>query len=317
MEYQFKISNELADYSGERVDIFLSSILKISRTKLQNNIKSGCLTINGLNVNKPNRILCDGDIINYNHIVLSPKPVLSEKIDLDVIYEDEYLIIINKDIGMITHPAGNVKSGSVVNALMHRGSINPEIYDFDEEDYEYRPGVVHRLDKDTSGLIVFAKSPEIQSKLSDLFKNRMIEKKYIALVYGNINEVKGIITYPIGRNKNNRKLMQIRDDGKPAITEFKTIERGNNYTLIEVNLKTGRTHQIRTHFKSINHPVVGDRLYSTSHKNESRLMLHSYSIKFIHPGTGIELYKIAPVKKDFADFLEQNGMYLKNYDFEQ
>ncbi|HPG31029.1 MAG TPA: RluA family pseudouridine synthase [bacterium] len=317
MDYQFNIAGEYENAAGLRIDSFLSSELKISRTKIQSLIKSEKLRINGVVTAKTNRILALEDSIEFDYSPPEIKPVLPENFEVDIIFEDEHLIILNKDAGVLTHPAGEMKSGSLVNALMYRGAINAEDYKTEMDEYEYRPGVVHRLDKDTSGLIMFAKTPEMQTELSHIFKRRLIEKKYLALVCGMINEEKGIITYPIGRNKTNRKIMQIRDDGKPAITEFKTIFKNKKYSLLEVNLKTGRTHQIRTHFKSIHHPVAGDKLYSSPAKNILRLMLHSYSVKFVHPVLKTEIFKIAPIKKDFAEFLKDNDIPLKNYEFEK
>ncbi len=181
---------------------------------------------------------------------------------------------------------------------------------------QHRVYIVHRLDKDTSGLIIFAKNEEIQAELSLLFKERMIEKKYLAVVYGRLNENSGIITYPIGRHKRNRKIMCVRNDGRQAITEFRVIDKSLNHSLLELNLKTGRTHQIRVHLKAINHPVAGDVLYSTNRKKEQRLMLHSYSLKFQHPVLNKELFIAASLKKEFADFCLTNNLNIGNYSFE-
>ncbi len=305
MELKFRV--EEADVkSYKRVDLLLNSkILALSRTKIQEAIKNQKLKINNKIITKSNYQIEINDEIEFEYISEISKKVEPENIKIDVVYEDDYLIAINKDSGIITHPAGIFKSGTLVNALLYYGAIKDDEDAID--DYEYRPGVVHRLDKDTSGLIIFAKSEELQFKLSDIFKQRKIEKKYIAVVYGKLNETRGIITYPIARHKQNRKIMCVSNNGKPAITEFVLKDYANNYSLLELDLKTGRTHQIRVHLKAINHPIVGDSLYSTAKKN-IRLMLHSYLLRFIHPITNKELILTAPLKKEFVDFCKTNNL---------
>jgi len=289
------MSNENDIEIDRRIDIILADkIQDISRSKIQEAIKNfKSLKINSIFIKKPNHTIKPGDDIEFNYEVKIREQSLPEEIPLSIIFEDEYLLVINKDINISTHPSETSPSGSLVNALMFRGSLDIEHYEI--EGKVYRPGVVHRLDKDTSGAIMFAKNTNIQTKLSALFKDRKIKKKYICLTHGEVKEDKGVITYPIGRNKMNRKVMCVQPNGKPSITAFRVIERNANFSLMEIDLKTGRTHQIRAHMKAINHPVAGDTLYSHNNSNISRLMLHSYSL-------------IAPLKKDFEEILFNLGI---------
>jgi len=309
MEYSFIAKHE--DFiTKERVDNFISTKLNniISRSKIQEAIVNGCLSINNQIIKKKNYALRAGDHIIFNYTPKSESPVMPENLPINVIYEDDYLLVINKNTNINTHPAPDNSGGSLVNALMFRGGL--EIDSFDCSKGIYRPGVVHRLDKDTSGAIIFAKNPDIQSRLSAQFKNRTVKKKYLAVALGIIKEDTGTIAYPLGRDKINRKIMSVRPDGRPSITDFRIIGRKLNFTFLELDLKTGRTHQIRAHLKAINHPVAGDRMYSANPEKFSRLMLHSYSIEFMHPVQTKPLLIIAPLKQEFADFLINSGFEL-------
>jgi 23S rRNA pseudouridine1911/1915/1917 synthase len=299
-----------------RVDNYIKQkIPALTRTKIQNLIKSGYLKINEKIIYKPNKFIFFNDKIEFNEKLDSEcNNVAPENIPLNIIYEDNFFAAINKPCGMITHPAGKLISGTLVNAILYHFGM--ENFKLNHSDLEpCRPGIVHRLDKDTSGIILIAKKPGIQSTLSEMFKNREIKKHYFALVNGTFNENKGIITYPIKRDAKNRKLMKINNKGKSCITEFEVIEQNNNSAFLKVNLKTGRTHQIRVHMKSINHPILGDVLYSSNTKNILRLMLHSYSLEFIHPVTHKNIFIKANPDDTFKKILRQMEINYKKFEF--
>lgn len=225
-----------------------------------------------------------------------------ENIPLDIIYEDSDIIVVNKQKGLVVHPANGNPDGTLVNAIMaickdSLSGIGGEI----------RPGIVHRLDKDTSGLIIIAKNDKAHINLSEQIKNREMKKTYIALVRGNVKENEATIDMPIGRSLKDRKKMAVSKDGKNAITHFKVIERYNGYTLLEVNIETGRTHQIRVHMSQIGYPIVGDAVYSNG-KNPFGVigqMLHAEKLSFKHPITREELNLEAPLPKYFNEVLEE------------
>lgn len=266
-----------------RLDTYLSNELdEISRTKIQKLIKDGLVLVNG-ELKKNRYLVKEGDTIQVN----IPRPesieILPENMDLDIIYEDEDIGIINKEQGIVVHPAPGNYSGTLVNALLYHmdslSSLNEII----------RPGIVHRLDKDTSGLIIIAKNNDAHKFLADKLKKRDIERTYIALVHGIVKEDFGIIDEPIGRDIKDRKKMAVNKiNGKDALTRYKVIERFREHTLIRAQLETGRTHQIRVHFSHLNHPIVGDLTYS-KRKNKFNLdgqLLHAIKLGFIHPRTG-------------------------------
>ena len=208
--------------------------------------------------------------------------VLKEDIPLDIIYEDEYLLVINKVSGMVVHPAPGHYTKTLVNALL---------YKFDLEGDPIRPGIVHRLDKDTSGLMLVAKDEKTHELLSNMIKNKEVKRNYLAIVTGVINHETGTIDAPIGRDLNNRQKMAITDiNSKDAVTHFKVLKRFKNASLIECILETGRTHQIRLHLSYINHPVINDPLYNKKKATDFGQMLHSKSIEFIHPITKEKLF---------------------------
>ncbi len=267
----------------ERLDYYLSTQLnEISRTYIQKLIKDKFVLVND-KIEKPKYIVQEGDRI----IVNIPAPVelelIAENIPLDIIYEDDDIAIINKAQDMVVHPAKGNYSGTLVNALLFQiknlSSINGVI----------RPGIVHRLDKDTSGIIIIAKNNESHRFLSEQLVNRTAKREYIALVHGVLNRKEGIINAPIGRDpKDRRKMTVINTNSKEAITHYKVMEEWNNYSLIRANLETGRTHQLRVHLSYINHPIVGDLNYSTRTNpfNLDKQLLHAIKLGFVHPRTG-------------------------------
>ena len=236
------------------------------------------------------------DKIEINNVLESTPSVEKENIPLDIVYEDKYLAIINKESGMVTHPAPGNYRHTLVNALL---------YQYDLEGDTTRPGIVHRLDKDTSGLMVIAKTEEVAMMLSSMIQERKVKRHYLALVENVISHDTGTIDAPIGRDSTNRQKMAVTDkNSKEAITHFKVVERLKNKTLVECMLETGRTHQIRVHMAYIHHPVVNDPLYNKKKSDEFGQMLHSKSIEFTHPITGELLkFEVEP-PKEFLEKLE-------------
>lgn len=266
--------------STERIDKFLmGQLADVSRTNIQNLISENYVTVNNLSV-KSNYKLKNGDMVTIKHKEPEELNVVKQDIPLNIVYEDNDLLIVNKEKGMVVHPSVGHRDGTLVNALMFHSenlsSINGVV----------RPGIVHRIDKDTSGLLIVAKNDKTHVKLSEMIAKKEVKRKYYALVHGVIKHDYGTIDAPIARNPRERKEMAIIDEGKPSITHFRVVERYAKYSLIECELETGRTHQIRVHMKYINHPLVGDPVYGQRKTlNTNGQMLHSKSLEFIHPTT--------------------------------
>lgn len=284
-----------------RADVFVSENIEgISRSFARKLFDEGLATVNG-KAAKASLKLQKGDVI----AVSVPEPemidAVPEDISLDIVYEDESVLVINKPRGMVVHPAAGNERGTVVNAaLFHcKGSlsgINGSI----------RPGIVHRIDKDTTGLLVIAKNDSAHKSLTDQLSDRSLSRVYYALVNGNIKEDGGTVDAPIGRSPKDRKKMAVVPDGRSAVTDFTVLERFGAYTLVKCKLRTGRTHQIRVHMKYIGHSVVGDKAYGI--KNErfalSGQLLHAKEIAFIHPETGETMTFSCPLPEDFSSVLE-------------
>ena len=287
----------IVEEEGKRLDNYLSLELEISRSKVQKLIKEGKVFVNGKVVNSSYQVRID-DEIEVNDELDYEINVEPEDIPLDIVYEDDDLIIINKKSGMVVHPAPGHYTGTLVNALLYKyGKLTGD---------KFRPGIVHRLDKDTSGLMIVAKNEEMLEKISLMISNKEVERKYLAIVNGLIKHDTGTIDAPIGRDLNNRQKMAVTDvNSKDAITHFKVLERFNNNTLIECILETGRTHQIRVHLSYIGYPVNNDPLYGKGKCTEFGQMLHSYSIKFKHPRTGKDISYTVDAPKEFNDKLNE------------
>lgn len=290
----------IAEKSGERIDVFLArKYPEMSRSHLQKLITAEEVLINGKS-RKANYKLSEGELVSLS----LPEPevinISPENIPLDILYEDSDIIVINKPRGMVVHPAAGVTTGTLVNALLAHcddlSGINGVI----------RPGIVHRLDKDTSGVMVAAKNDAAHINLSEQIKNKTAKRVYWAIVFGNIKESSGTINGDIGRNPNDRQKMAIvTANGKPATTKFKVLERFGQYTLIECRLLTGRTHQIRVHMTSIGHPLVGDPKYGRG-KSPFKIQgqaLHSLNLTLVHPKTGEEMIFEAPLPEDMKKIL--------------
>lgn len=288
---------EVLENEKVRIDNYLSDKLDISRSKVQKLIKDGNVLVNGQSVNVSYKVKI-GDVIEYSLDLNEDTDITPEDIPIDIVYEDDDLLVINKASGMVVHPAPGHYTGTLVNALLYRFNLN--------SGEANRPGIVHRLDKDTSGLMLVAKNEFTHEKLSEMIGKKDVERKYLAIVDGLIKHDTGTIDAPIGRDTNNRQKMAVTDvNGKDSITHFKVLERFDNNTFIECILETGRTHQIRVHMNYIGYPINNDPLYGRGKATEFGQMLHSYSIKFNHPRTGKELsFRVDP-PKEFMDKLNE------------
>lgn len=284
---------------GKRLDLFLSEEIDESRSYVKNLTEQGLVTVNSKAV-KAGYNVKNGDIVEYELPEIKQLDLTPADIPIDVIYEDDDVAVINKAQGMVVHPAPGSYDNTLVNALLFRlkslSSINGVA----------RPGIVHRLDKDTSGLLVVAKNDEAHVSLQSQIASKEAKRYYIALVDGVINKDEGVIDTNIDRSQKDRKMMAVCREGKGrrAITYYKVLERLGGYTLVEYELKTGRTHQIRVHSKHIGHPIVGDSVYggSTSLYDQGQL-LHAFRLQFTHPSTKELMTFEAPLPNYFAEIL--------------
>jgi len=281
-----------------RIDKYLNEELEISRSKIQKLIKDERILVNGKVISSSYTVK-ENDLIDIDDDLSFEIHIEPEDIPVNVVYEDEYLLVVNKESGMVVHPAPGNYSGTLVNALMHKFKLSNKD--------NTRPGIVHRIDKDTSGLLVVAKTDEVHDKLAEMIKNKSVERIYIALVDGVINHETGTIDAPIGRDINNRQKMMVTDiNSKDAVTHFRVLKRYSDKTLIECKLETGRTHQIRVHMNYINHPIVNDPVYGRSKKTTPfGQFLHSKSIRFSHPMTKKEIYIESELPKEFSEYLDK------------
>lgn len=287
-----------SDKENVRIDVFLTENTEFSRNKISQVIKKGEVLVNNKKVSASYKVKI-GDVINYNEPAPDIIDLEPEKMDLDIVYEDDYLVIINKPSGLVVHPAAGNYSHTLVNGLLyHFNNISNK--------KSIRPGIVHRLDKDTSGLMIVAKDDKTHDLLAGMIKNKQVERKYLALVWGILRHEKGTIDAPIGRDINDRQKYTVTDiNSKNSITHFKVIERFKEVSLLECKLDTGRTHQIRVHMEYIGHPIVNDPVYGRRKIiNDFGQMLHSKSIKLIHPITNKELFFEVEPPKEFNEILE-------------
>jgi len=287
----------LVNDGGDRLDVYVSKILDISRSKTLKLIKNGDVLVNGKNT-KGGYIVCENDeiTINQTEIDTTVKP---EKMDLNIVYEDDDVIVINKDNGVVVHPAPGNYSGTLVNGLLdYSNSLSGVNGDF-------RPGVVHRIDAYTTGLLMIAKNDKAHEFLAKQLEEKTVHRKYVALVWGVIKEDTGVIDAPIGRDGHDRKKMAVTANGKNAVTNFKVLKRYKNATLLELKLETGRTHQIRVHLNYIGHPVVNDNVYGNRKLiDETGQCLHAKELGFIHPKTKKYMEFTSELPEEFINILE-------------
>lgn len=283
------------DLNGMRIDTFLAGKLDISRSKIQKLIKDEKILVNERVVSSSYKVELD-DVITINDEMNYTIDIKGEDIPLDVVYENDDLLVINKKSGMVVHPAPGNYTGTLVNALIGKFNLSND---------EIRPGIVHRLDKDTSGLMLVAKNDWAHEKLASMIKDRTVKRTYLALVEGVINHETGTIDAPIGRCLDNREKMMVTElNSKDAITNFRVLKRFNKYTLIECQLETGRTHQIRVHMAYINHPVVNDPVYGKKvSNNDFGQLLHSTKISFPNPRDGEILTFSHDAPKEFYEIM--------------
>ncbi|WP_457575318.1 RluA family pseudouridine synthase [Desulfomarina sp.] len=301
--FLFKISNR---ETGLRLDQFLSSQLQtVSRTRISTSIRSGLITVDN-RAQKASYRLKAGETVAGTFIKPPALEVLPEKIDFTVLFEDSSLIILSKPPGIVVHPGSGNYTGTLVNGLVHYCRSITAVGD------SLRPGIVHRLDKDTSGIMVAAKTEPVQMMLMDTFKNRKVKKSYLALLHGLMRDRKGRISAPIGRHPVNRKKMTVLPGrGRHAASSWEVIaESDNRFSLVKIVIETGRTHQIRVHMAHLGHPVVGDCVYGSNRKNSCfpRQLLHAHRLVLQHPVKKTMLDMTAPLWPDFVQVLKELGM---------
>ena len=284
----------------KRIDAYISENTEYSRTAVQRLIEEDKITVNGKK-EKASYKVQNGDKIEIEEEPAKEIELKAQDIPVEILYEDNDIIVVNKPKGMVVHPANGNPDGTLVNAIMSickdsLSGIGGEI----------RPGIVHRLDKNTSGAIIIAKNDKAHINLSEQLKNHEIKKTYIALVRGIVKENNATINMPIGRSKKDRKKMDVDKNGKEAITHFKVLKRYKDCTLLEINIETGRTHQIRVHLSHIGYPIIGDEVYSNG-KNKWNIVgqcLHAKSLDFMHPITGKQIHIEAGLPEYFQKILE-------------
>lgn len=293
-EKTFKIEK-----AGGRLDVFLQSELPhFSRSHIKNLIEKNCVFVNEKSV-KSGYKLRENDVVKV--IIKEPQKISTaeEDVPFDIVFEDDDVVVVNKPQGLVVHPCASTKSGTLVNGLLHRvknlSGINGVL----------RPGIVHRLDKDTSGLLVVAKNDKAHVALQQQIKNKTAKRVYLAILEGNLKDDSGEIITKIARDKKDRKKMAVADVGREAVTDYRVLERLKNACLVEFSLKTGRTHQIRVHSKFLGHPVVGDKVYGKEVKGLGGQLLHAVRLSFVHPTTLKEVTFEAPLPDYFEKYLEK------------
>lgn len=292
---------KVIDNDGIRLDKYLMEKIDISRSKIQKLIDNGNILVNG-RISKVSYVVKIDDDIEIISLEDEVYEIDAENIPLDIVYEDEYLLVVNKPSGMVVHPGNGNYNHTLVNALMYHCNEN-----LSTVNGSVRPGIVHRIDADTSGLLLVAKNDIVHNDLAKQISEKSVVRKYVCLVHGVINEDTATIDAPIGRDKNNRKKMCVTgDNSKDAVTNIRVLERYNNSTLIECILETGRTHQIRVHMEYINHPVVNDPVYGYNKLDDKEFgqMLHAKEIGFVHPVSHEFMdFKVEPPAK-FCEIME-------------
>ena len=281
-----------------RIDKYLASILDYSREYIGKLIDHQLVLVNNRVVKASYKVSLQDEIVIHDEDMKIEEDILPVKMDLDIVYEDDYLMVLNKPSGLVVHPGNGNYNNTLVNGLMYYTKNLSNIGG------EIRPGIVHRIDKDTSGLILVAKTNGVHEILADDFKNKKIKREYIALLDGVFKSASATIDAPIGRDKQNREKMVVVEDGKHAVTHMKVLKRYDKYTLVSCILETGRTHQIRVHMAYIGYPVHNDPVYSKKDATSFGQFLHSYKMNFIHPITKKEMEFVCPLPGYFQEFLD-------------
>ena len=291
-----------AEEAGQRLDGFLAEAMEeLSRSRIQNLCEAGQIVVNGKTAKK-NQKLKAGDTIEVEIPAPAPTEIIPQDIPLDIVYEDDSVLVINKPKGMVVHPAPGHPDGTVVNAVMfHCGARLSGIGG------ELRPGIVHRIDKDTSGLLMIAKNDKAHAALSAQLKDKSLSRVYEAIVIGRMRQDEGTVNAPIGRSLRDRKKMAVIEGGRHAVTHYETIARYNGYSHVRCHLETGRTHQIRVHMASIGHPLAGDEVYGKGREKTGLegQCLHAGRLRFIHPDTGEAMEVTCPLPEYFTKFEEK------------
>lgn len=287
------------EIGGVRLDKAVADLTPLSRSHANEQIKNGQILVNG-QVKKAKYAVKAGDVITYELPEPEALEYVAENLPLDIVYQDEDVAVVNKAQGMVVHPSVGHTSGTLVNALMYH------IKDLSGINGVLRPGIVHRIDKDTSGLLMIAKNDDAHIKLAEELKDKKSLRKYWAIVHGNLPNDRGVIEAPIGRSEKDRKKQAVTAKGKPAVTRFHVLERFGNYTLVELQLETGRTHQIRVHMAYIGHPVAGDEVYGPRKTLKGHgQFLHARTLGFTHPKTGEVMEFTAEAPAIFQETLEK------------
>ncbi|WP_294724971.1 RluA family pseudouridine synthase [uncultured Fusobacterium sp.] len=296
---------------GKRIDSFLNEVIEdATRSYIQKIIDGGYVEITGKKTTKSGNKLKGTETIVVNLPEDETLDLIPEDIPLEIIYEDSDIVVINKAPNMVVHPAHGNYNGTLVNALLYH------IKDLSTINGVIRPGIVHRLDKDTSGVIVVAKHDEAHTTLSDMFKEKTLEKTYVCIAKGIFKDKSGRIETLIGRDPRDRKKMAVvTENGKIAISNYEVLDESKSYSLVKVRIETGRTHQIRVHMKSLNHPILGDATYGNSTDGIARQMLHAYRLKFTHPISKKEMVVTAPIPEDFKRALKFAGLDIEKINF--
>ena len=288
-----------ASVAGQRLDKAVAELTDLSRSLANEQIKDGQILVNG-QAKKAKYSVKEGDVISYELPEPEVVEYVPEDIPLEIVYQDEDVAVVNKPQGMVVHPSAGHTSGTLVNALMYH------IKDLSGINGVLRPGIVHRIDKDTSGLLMIAKNDQAHVALADELKDKKSLRKYWAIVHGNLPNDRGVIEAPIGRSEKDRKKQAVTAKGKPALTRFQVLERFGDYSLVELQLETGRTHQIRVHMAYIGHPVAGDEVYGPRKTLKGHgQFLHARTLGFTHPRTGEVLEFTAEAPAVFQETLEK------------
>ena len=288
--------------AGARLDVYLSQRAEITRSRAGALVKAGAVYINGCEQTKAGYALRRGDAVRLHMPEVAPSRVEAQDLDLEVVYQDADLAVVYKPSGMVVHPAAGNPDGTMVNALLAK------LENLSGIGGEMRPGIIHRIDKDTSGLLLVAKNDKSHVSLSEQIKEHSVDRAYMAVVIGGMKAEEGCVNAPIGRHPSDRKKMAIVSGGRSAVTHWTVLERFRGATLIECRLTTGRTHQIRVHMASLGHPVLGDPVYGPKKQPwpvEGGQLLHAYKIGFTHPTTGERMLFTALPEERFARWVDR------------